>query len=357
MKRLFLAVALALSVSLLASGVCAKKYTYENMVFVGNTDGRITTVNMTDFEVLKTELSDDGITNRIYYKLTYADMDIDTKMTVSCFGEDGTLLGVQPFDPCAEYMDVPALTASFELSPENPYIDNSYVYSKKVEVYSLDGRTLEVSPLLLPVYESVGWQKPVTLYSLDGRTIQVAPFDVSAYESVGWYTYTDYIFNAQVKPAYENNKANKSHFANLKLVSDYLPMFYGTEHEASLYAIRTETMDLWRAEAGAPIAYNGCRFRKDENGRTLVDVALTNVDYKKILSFKVEFDICDASGKEIGENYAYYYVTTANIEPAETLMFTWVNATAENPARLSGFRVTELVYEDRTKWYAEKEEQ
>lgn len=61
-----------------------------------------------------------------------------------------------------------------------------------VKLYSLDGRTIDVTESQVGAYLNVGWYETLaetqqTMYSADGRTINVFKSEVSAYKNVGWY--------------------------------------------------------------------------------------------------------------------------------------------------------------------------
>lgn len=67
----------------------------------------------------------------------------------------------------------------------------SSAFAATVELYSLDGRTIEVEDFQVDLYteEGMGWfkEKPVTMYSRDGRTIVVPADRVEAQKLVGWF--------------------------------------------------------------------------------------------------------------------------------------------------------------------------
>ena len=107
---------------------------------------------------------------------------------------------------------------------------------------------------------------------------------------------------------------------------------------------------MWRTKINAPVAYADCSFEM-RNQIPCVRVSLTNISHKKIYSFKIEFDILDEEGKITGKRYDYYYTTRANLEPCETAGYIWENRDMVNPACVSDFKVTEIAFEDGTKWY------
>ncbi len=68
-------------------------------------------------------------------------------------------------------------------------------FAAKVELYALDGRTLQVEENQVAMYtaEGMGWfkEKPVTMYALDGRTLVVPADRVEAHKLVGWFVKED----------------------------------------------------------------------------------------------------------------------------------------------------------------------
>lgn len=66
------------------------------------------------------------------------------------------------------------------------------IEEKKTTLYSLDGRTIEVTDSEVSSYLAVGWfltlaETQQTLYAPDGRTITVFKAEVPAQTKVGWY--------------------------------------------------------------------------------------------------------------------------------------------------------------------------
>ncbi len=85
-------------------------------------------------------------------------------------------------------------------------IPDESVIEKRVTLYSLDGRTIDVSESEVSAYLNVGWYETLEetqqiMYAPDGRTTKVFKAEVSAYKNVGWYE-TEYEAQAV------NNKSN-----------------------------------------------------------------------------------------------------------------------------------------------------
>ena len=275
------------------------------------------------------------------------------ELVVRCYDSLGVPIAYVEFFPDNDYIDLPDTTAMIEISAKDGNGDSKgYLYCKYKKVYAEDGRVMEVHDLLVPLYESVGWQEQVTMYSLDGRTLEVSPYEVEAYEKVGWYTRTNRLY-ISFQEKYNQNKQSGKHYENLKLVKKWLPTFRDTIHLASLNAAREETMNLWQAQTGTPIAYAGCTFATREEG-TYATVLLTNISYKNVISLKVEFDVVDAEGNPTGDKKDYYYATGANIIPGESSVFVWKINNMVNPSAVSNFKVTEIVFEDASRWCSSK---
>lgn len=287
--------------------------------------------------------------NRISYSVEVQEGETPVEMVVHCYDSKGEPITDVEFFPDKDYIDVPDITAMIEISAKDGSQDsNSYLYCKYKNVYAEDDRVMEIHDLLVPTYESVGWSRPVTMYSLDGRTLEVSPYDVEVFENVGWYTKTNMEY-IHFQEKYNQNKQNGRHYENLKLVKMCLPTFAGTVHEPSLYAVRTEAMDLWRTNTGTPIAYADCAFAERKEG-TYVSLLLANISYKNVISLKVEFDVLDADGNPTGDKKDFYYATGANIIPGESSVFVWKIDNMVNPTSISNFKVTEIVFEDASRW-------
>lgn len=352
MKRLFLGIFAVATVSVLNASVFAQRQSECPVTFTSVDELGDSSFTMTDFEVNSVDNLTGTGKSRITYSLNTSSEYIFMDMVMRCYDHNGMPLEVLDFNPQAEYTDVPELTAMLELEPK--YSDESgdtYFYCKYVNVYSTDGRALGIPLLQVPLYKNVGWHEAVKLYSLDGRTIEVAPYDVEAYQQVGWYVWEDRAF-AYAEQKYAENRDVGKHYENIQLTTFWLNYLTGTKHEFSLYALRTSAMDLWRNEVKAPVACSGVSF-ENTDGETYVSINVTNVDYKKVVSFKCTFDIYDSDGNSTGYDYKYYYTTNANLVPAGSQSFKWKNATANNPQGIRNFRMLEVVYEDGTKWWSE----
>lgn len=153
---------------------------------------------------------------------------------------------------------------------------------------------------------------------------------------------------------YEKNRQTGDHLANLRLVDKYLPVFYGSEHEASLYDARTETIYLLRQKEKSPMTVAGYRF-DIRDGAGYVIAGLTNLDYRNISALRVGFKVLDKNGVATGKMKDFYYSVGADVCPGETDVFIWQVDDMTEPASLGDFRVFELVFADRSKWYAHME--
>lgn len=71
-------------------------------------------------------------------------------------------------------------------------IENGVTMERKVTLYALDGRTIEVFESEVSAYLNVGWYRTLAetqqvMYAPDGRTITIFKSEVPAYKNVGWY--------------------------------------------------------------------------------------------------------------------------------------------------------------------------
>ncbi|MBR3994157.1 MAG: FxLYD domain-containing protein [Clostridia bacterium] len=353
MKKFFFILTVAVVAVVSSLSVYAEKLTAGPVSFCSDLLLDKVSFTMESFEIISVQNIPDRNMSRINYVLK-TDLDnICVDMVVHCYNQEGTVISTLEFLPQQGYIDVPELTAMLELSAKDALENSdSFLYSKYINVYAEDGRTTTIYDLLLPLYENVGWQSGVIMYSLDGRSLEVSPFLVQVYEKVGWYT-KENIAYIYVQEQYEKNKLSEDYHSNIRLASEWIPFFEGTVHEASVNAIKSEAMDMWRIKVNTPIAYSGCSF-EDRNGAMHIKVSLTNVSYKKVHSFKIKFEILDADGNVTGEAYDYYYSTKAELEVAETATYMWKNASVVSPAGVSNFKVVEIAFSDGTKWYCDR---
>lgn len=94
----------------------------------------------------------------------------------------------------------------------------------------------------------------------------------------------------------------------------------------------------------------GVRFDiRDDTGYVIA--GLTNLDYRNITAFRLRFEVLDKKGAPTGKLKDHYYAVGADIRPGETDAFIWQVDDMTEPARLGDFRVLELVFGDRSKWY------
>ena len=109
-----------------------------------------------------------------------------------------------------------------------------------------------------------------------------------------------------------------------------------------------------RQKEKSPLVLSGYRFDVRENTGYVV-AGLTNLDYKNISALRVSFAVVDKNGVPTGKMKDFYYSTGEDISPGETEAFIWQVDGMTEPARIGDFRVLELVFKDRSKWYAHME--
>ena len=153
---------------------------------------------------------------------------------------------------------------------------------------------------------------------------------------------------------YCENKQEGMHLANLGLIEEMLPLFYGTEYESSLYDTRTEAVFLCRQQKKAPLALDECIFEVRGNAGFVI-AGLTNTDYRNVVSLKVEFDVLDVNGEPTGDRRNFYYAVGADIAPGESERFIWQVNNMSEPSEIGNFKVLEIVFADSSKWYSRYE--
>ena len=246
--------------------------------------------------------------------------------------------------------------AMLEFTSNSQY-SQSYFHNKSVNIYASDGRVMAVHDLRVPAYEKVGWKGEVTMYAYENggftRSIKVKPYEEEAYRQVGWYTKEEVskkqAFDGVVSKI-ENYKASKQYNDIFVLIDSSLPDYMGTRYEQPLYDYRTEAMDLWRNSSGAPLGVLDYSVSENSIGTPKVSINFRNISHKKILAFKVKFTCYDIFGDLEESYYNSFYIDSANLDVAKSRSYTWTLYGADSVHTVKNIRVTEVVFEDGTKW-------
>ena len=248
-----------------------------------------------------------------------------------------------------QYFEVPDVTAFVEIASKNPGSwSNSLFISNYRNVWAPDGRVLGIPELMLPVYESVGWIGDVELYALDGRMLEVPYPDVWAYKQVGWYEWVDYAI-LTFRNEYSDALAKKDYGAIMSLADGWLYDLEGTAYAQELYNAKTYAMDAWRKAANAPMASDYNYVYVDSNGTAKINIEFTNVSYKPIKAFKIQFT-CYNVFNGVVNAYDYYYVEDTLLNSADSEYYTW-KVYNDDVDHISKPVVTQVVYTDGTSWY------
>ncbi len=182
------------------------------------------------------------------------------------------------------------------------------------------------------------------MYALDGRSVDVAETQIDDWRKVGWYTPDD-IYTGIIQPAYHIYKNAYDYMGMIEMVGAYLPFTYATPHESSMYAIRTEAMDLWRVGSGRPV---GIANPTIHNGNTIV-ADFVNISYLPIKDLVFCYTCHDAQGNKMYSEYAGLQHLDANIQPGETLEISGYVG-AQGVSILENLRVTSVVFADGSEW-------
>ena len=125
----------------------------------------------------------------------------------------------------------------------------------------------------------------------------------------------------------------------------------GTATETKLLSCRNEIMDLWREEINSPLAVLNYIIGRNNSGTPTATISFRNISHKKIISFVVKFNCYNSYGKLEYTNYTTYSALNTNLDVAKANGWVWTLGGARNVKTLGDFRVTEVVFEDGTKWY------
>lgn len=247
---------------------------------------------------------------------------------------------------CYFDLEIPDVTASIEVVATYPGSwSNTYYYCNYMNVYSADGRVMAIPDLLLPVYENCGWYGPVDMYSLDGRNISVPYCDINKYKAVGWYLWEDYCY-IDYKGQYDYSYMHGEYQTAFHIADSAASILSGTYYESEFYAMKTKAMDAWRKKANAPLVATSSY--ASSNGD--ININFTNVSYKTIKAFKLNFDCYDVFGNYIEDYNDYYYVDSTWMSSGDSDTFTW-DGTPYETDHIGNLRITQVVYSDNTHWY------
>ncbi len=358
-KKIFAAICVfALAIIAFTATVFAERKTEfpVDLIHRSYSSDYVTRIN--SFEITDVENIPGKYLNRISYELDYTELSGSGSiyMSLRCYDEAGYPIKDLHINPYMEYIDVPDTTAMIEIMPENP-TENSqtYFYCKYVNVYAPDGRILAVTDLQVPVYKLVGWSEAVTMMARDengtfSRSIKISPYDVAAYEAVGWYTIEGTLFEL-IKGDYYEFKAAWDYNSMIEKTDLGINYLAGTKYEQMLYTMRTEAMDLWRNSCGAPLGVIEYEISENSIGTPEVTIAFRNVSYKKIIAYEMTFTCYNVFGKVEKSYYDYFYDDEADMAPAQVGGGTWTLYGADSVYTVENIRITEVVFEDGTKWY------
>lgn len=183
-----------------------------------------------------------------------------------------------------------------------------------------------------------------TMYAGDGRSIDVPESQINEWRNVGWYT-SDDIYTKIIQPNYHICKNAYDYAGMIELVNAYLPLTYGTIHESSMYAIRTEAMDLWRIGSGKPI---GIAKATIKNGNT-IGATFFNVCYLPIIEFEFCYTCYDAQGNQMQSEYSGLRHNATPLLPGVAYYIDGYLG-AQNVSYLDNLRITRVVFADGTEW-------
>ena len=226
-------------------------------------------------------------------------------------------------------------------------------YSYPVQkMYAPDGRVEIISKDAVEDWKDVGWYDyPVTyVYALDGRKAVITPDAVDDWVAVGWYDSLEEVYYLTVKELHEIYMSEKDYSTDLQNLNDAVKVLEGTEFEAAADSLRTETMGAWRSYIRCPIAVESSH-AYEEYSVQHAKILFTNISHKKIVAFKVKFDLYNIFGEREKSYYETFIADNANMNPHTSWWFTWELFGADSVNRIKNIRVTEIVYSDGTKWY------
>lgn len=238
-----------------------------------------------------------------------------------------------------------------------------------VYMYTDSGKKMFVGANEVQAYKNVGWKEAYreTLLALNQnrknsydpqyRELKIYNCDVQEYIAVGWNKAYDI-----VKNLYNNTIKNKNYEQFIFDVHGDGTSFYryninliekiaNPDEALSANQMKTQIMDLYRKQINGPLAAVSWKTSENSIGTPQATIYFRNVSYKKIVGYKIQFDLYDIFGNREYSYYDYYYDDDCNIETLEYYGATWTLYGADSVNKITNIRVTEVVYEDGTKWY------
>lgn len=235
---------------------------------------------------------------------------------------------------------------------------------QKVTMYNSEGVAKEVNLDEVAKYELAGWTKAkpdgnsVTLYFYDGSTKTVLESAAEGYKAQGWYgSYDEAVYSYA---AFGDGKdvlgatqllENKKYEMAFNMVQDALDKIENTDSEyvSLLYYLRSMVTDSWREAANSPLGFINYWFT-EKDGKWIVVFEYRNVSNSRIQSFKINFDVCNASGEIIETNAGSYNVSNLQMVPCEKKRVAWIIEKGSEAKSIKNLKVKEVVFSDATKW-------
>ena len=241
-------------------------------------------------------------------------------------------------------------------------------YGGKVTVYNTNGEEKEIDEDQLSRYLGAGWSvkssygtpssgntEKITVYLYDGSTKTIAKSSLDASKSEGWYPaldesiYAYAAFGAGDQPGATQLLENKQYELAFQKVDEAIKKLEGTssEYVSMLYYLRTVVNDTWRADINSPIALINYNFQNNGDDRYII-LEFRNISNSRIKSYKVDFNLCDASGNVFAQSDILYNVDNLDVKPCEAKKAAW--AVSKSSILVKNVKVIEVTFSDGTVW-------
>jgi len=224
-------------------------------------------------------------------------------------------------------------------------------------VYDKDTTAKIIPESELSSYLDQGWVTDVselyiTMYAADGRTKEVLKINVEKEQSVGWYLYHDYI---GARADYEVN--NNGWEAGVSFIEETLyKVGEDDPYYSSYVAKKTQIINNWRADVGAPIVITGYSFTWNSIGVPVVTIRYRNLSNNVITSLEAFWTNVDPYGNPTADfwhlNGTYNgWMNGIKIQPGQEAGYSWTLYNYEQTTDVKGLRMVKCAFADGTAWY------
>ena len=349
-KKLFVTLIAVCTLLLMLCSVSALAERSTNLPVVFTSSSGYSQLTLNDFWIDTVEAYPDYQNLRIYFTADYNTSYSSVDLAFHCYDINGNFIKTIPINTYSDYIDAPYGTAMLEMVSNGAVYSDTYFYCYYETVYAPDGRTAYITDLQVPVYEKAGWAQGVCVYSFSSDdVILISPYQIAEYQNAGWYTWDEYAYRELQTYGWDYIK-NGDYESAVYLAEDYEEYLAGTAYEYSVQVLKAQFIDAWRNKEKQPFIYTGYATEETSDNNWDISIWFRNLSYKKVIAFRLDFDTYNVFGERNKDYYTYYYCDDANHPSFDEQYYTWDIYTSDNIYSVKNVRITEVVFEDGTKW-------